>query len=54
MAVATEFEAANANYAASFTKGDLQLPPQRYVILYQYRHIHLTHIPYQRIDLMPY
>lgn len=31
MSVAKEFEAANAKYAASFTKGDLQLPPQRYV-----------------------
>lgn len=31
MSVAKEFEAANANYVASFTKGDLQLPPQRYV-----------------------
>ncbi|OJJ06210.1 hypothetical protein ASPVEDRAFT_87523 [Aspergillus versicolor CBS 583.65] len=31
MSVAKEFEAANANYAASFTKGDLQLPPQRKV-----------------------
>lgn len=30
MSVAKEFEAANANYAASFAKGDLQLPPQRY------------------------
>jgi carbonic anhydrase len=29
MTAATEFETANANYAASFTKGDLQLPPQR-------------------------
>ncbi|KAJ5316655.1 hypothetical protein N7508_001163 [Penicillium antarcticum] len=29
MFVAKEFEAANANYASSFTKGDLQLPPQR-------------------------
>ncbi|KAF9248042.1 hypothetical protein DTO006G1_224 [Penicillium roqueforti] len=29
MSVAKEFEAANAKYAASFTKGDLQLPPQR-------------------------
>lgn len=32
MSVAKEFEAANANYVASFTKGDLQLPPQRYVV----------------------
>lgn len=31
MSVAKEFEAANANYVASFTKGDLQLPPQRCV-----------------------
>lgn len=31
MSVANEVEAANAEYAASFTKGDLQLPPQRYV-----------------------
>ncbi|KAJ5189193.1 Carbonic anhydrase [Penicillium cf. griseofulvum] len=31
MSVAKEFEVANANYAASFTKGDLQLPPQRKV-----------------------
>ncbi|CAI7657144.1 unnamed protein product [Penicillium glandicola] len=31
MSVAKEFEAANANYVASFTKGDLQLPPQRKV-----------------------
>ncbi|KAJ5796077.1 uncharacterized protein N7518_004617 [Penicillium psychrosexuale] len=29
MSVAKEFEAANAKYVASFTKGDLQLPPQR-------------------------
>lgn len=34
MSVAKEFEAANANYVASFTKGDLQLPPQRYVARY--------------------
>ncbi|BCS24964.1 beta-class carbonic anhydrase [Aspergillus puulaauensis] len=33
MSVAKEFEAANANYAASFTKGDLQLPPQRKVAI---------------------
>ncbi|KAJ5129756.1 Carbonic anhydrase [Penicillium bovifimosum] len=31
MFVAREFEAANAKYVASFTKGDLQLPPQRKV-----------------------
>ena len=31
MSVAKEFEAANAKYVASFTKGDLQLPPQRCV-----------------------
>jgi hypothetical protein len=31
MSVAKEFEAANEKYAASFTKGDLVLPPQRYV-----------------------
>ncbi|KAJ9490047.1 hypothetical protein VN97_g3215 [Penicillium thymicola] len=31
MSVAKEFEAANTNYVASFTKGDLQLPPQRKV-----------------------
>jgi hypothetical protein len=31
MSVAKEFEAANANYVASFTKSDLQLPPQRFV-----------------------
>ncbi|KAJ5460427.1 uncharacterized protein N7458_001979 [Penicillium daleae] len=31
MSVATEFEAANAKYAASFTKGDLALPPKRKV-----------------------
>ncbi|CAG7972127.1 unnamed protein product [Penicillium salamii] len=31
MSVAKEFETANAKYAASFTKGDLQLPPQRKV-----------------------
>lgn len=30
MSVAAEFETANAKYAASFTKGDLALPPQRY------------------------
>ncbi|KAJ5776588.1 uncharacterized protein N7511_001599 [Penicillium nucicola] len=29
MSVAKEFEAANVPYAASFTKGDLQLSPQR-------------------------
>jgi hypothetical protein len=29
--VATEFEAANAKYAAQFTKGDLPMPPGRYV-----------------------
>lgn len=32
MSVAHEVEAANAKYAASFTKGDLALPPQRYVL----------------------
>lgn len=31
MSVAAEFEAANAKYASSFTKGDLALPPQRCV-----------------------
>ncbi|KAL4761542.1 beta-class carbonic anhydrase [Aspergillus foveolatus] len=31
MTAAQEFEAANAKYAASFNKGDLQLPPQRKV-----------------------
>ncbi|KAJ5468249.1 Carbonic anhydrase [Penicillium sp. IBT 31633x] len=31
MSVAKEFEVANATYVASFTKGDLQLPPQRKV-----------------------
>ncbi|KAL5342090.1 carbonic anhydrase [Aspergillus crustosus] len=31
MSVAKEFEAANANYASSFTKGDLALPPARKV-----------------------
>lgn len=31
MSVAAEFEAANAKYAASFTKGELALPPQRSV-----------------------
>ncbi|PLB37101.1 beta-class carbonic anhydrase [Aspergillus candidus] len=31
MSVAKEFEAANAEYAASFDKGGLQLPPQRKV-----------------------
>ncbi|KAL3475444.1 carbonic anhydrase [Aspergillus californicus] len=31
MSVAKQFEAANAEYAASFTKGDLALPPQRKV-----------------------
>lgn len=31
MSIAKEFEAANANYVASFTKGDLELPPQRCV-----------------------
>ncbi|KAL4964057.1 beta-class carbonic anhydrase [Aspergillus stella-maris] len=33
MSAAKEFEAANARYAASFTKGDLQLPPQRKVAI---------------------
>ncbi|OJJ35896.1 hypothetical protein ASPWEDRAFT_156154 [Aspergillus wentii DTO 134E9] len=33
MSVANEVEAANAEYAASFTKGDLQLPPQRKVAI---------------------
>ncbi|KAF9892251.1 hypothetical protein FE257_002028 [Aspergillus nanangensis] len=36
MSVAAEVEAANANYAASFTKGDLQLPPQRKVAIVAY------------------
>lgn len=31
MSVAVEFEAANAKYASTFTKGDLALPPQRCV-----------------------
>ncbi len=31
MSVAAEFEAANQQYAAQFTKGDLPLPPGRYV-----------------------
>ncbi|KAL4871459.1 hypothetical protein BDV12DRAFT_206576 [Aspergillus spectabilis] len=31
MSVTKEFETANANYAASFTKGDLALPPARKV-----------------------
>lgn len=31
MSVAAEFEAANKQYAAQFTKGDLPLPPGRYV-----------------------
>ena len=34
MSVAAEFEAANKQYAAQFTKGDLPLPPGRYVPLY--------------------
>lgn len=29
---AKEFEAANEKYAASFNKGDLPLPPGRYVM----------------------
>jgi len=29
MSVASEFEAANEKYAASFTKGGLPLPPAR-------------------------
>ncbi|OQD72883.1 hypothetical protein PENDEC_c018G06191 [Penicillium decumbens] len=33
MSVAQEVEAANAKYAASFTKGDLALPPQRKVAI---------------------
>ncbi|KAJ5820118.1 Carbonic anhydrase [Penicillium riverlandense] len=33
MSVAKEVELANAHYAASFTKGDLQLPPQRKVAI---------------------
>ncbi|KAL4789249.1 carbonic anhydrase [Aspergillus venezuelensis] len=33
MSVAKEFEAANAKYAASFTKGGLQLPPQHKVAI---------------------
>ncbi|GLI79109.1 hypothetical protein PoHVEF18_007434 [Penicillium ochrochloron] len=33
MSVAAEFETANAEYAASFTKGDLALPPQRKVAI---------------------
>lgn len=32
MSVAQEAEVANAKYAASFTKGDLALPPQRYAL----------------------
>jgi hypothetical protein len=35
MSVAKEFEAANANYASSFTKGSLALPPARYAWLEQ-------------------
>lgn len=31
MSVAKEFEAANAKYASSFTKGSLALPPARYI-----------------------
>jgi hypothetical protein len=34
MTVAQQVEVANAQYAASFTKGDLALPPQRYSILF--------------------
>jgi len=30
MSVVPEFEAANAKYAARFTKGELPLPPARY------------------------
>ncbi|KAJ5387612.1 carbonic anhydrase [Penicillium cosmopolitanum] len=33
MSVAQQFEAANAQYAASFTKGNLALPPQRKVAI---------------------
>ncbi|PLB49759.1 putative carbonic anhydrase [Aspergillus steynii IBT 23096] len=33
MPVADEFESANATYAASFTKGNLQLPPKRKVAI---------------------
>ena len=33
MTVANEFEKANKNYAASFTKGDLALPPARKVVV---------------------
>ncbi|GES66565.1 carbonic anhydrase [Aspergillus terreus] len=33
MSVAAEVEAANTKYAASFTKGDLQLPPRRKVAI---------------------
>ncbi|KAH8430974.1 beta-class carbonic anhydrase [Aspergillus melleus] len=33
MSVAQEIESANAAYAASFTKGDLQLPPKRKVAI---------------------
>ncbi|KAF3395738.1 Uncharacterized protein F1880_007295 [Penicillium rolfsii] len=33
MSAAAEFEIANAKYAASFTKGDLALPPQRKVAI---------------------
>lgn len=33
MSVAAEIEAANTKYAASFTKGDLQLPPRRKVAI---------------------
>ncbi|KAJ5303278.1 hypothetical protein N7476_010077 [Penicillium atrosanguineum] len=33
MSVAKEVEVANAKYAASFTKGDLALPPQRKVAI---------------------
>lgn len=31
MTVAQEFESANETYAASFAKGNLQLPPKQYV-----------------------
>lgn len=31
MSVAAEFEVANEQYAAQFNKGDLPLPPGRYV-----------------------
>ena len=46
MSVAKEFEAANANYVASFTKGDLQLPPQRYVVCHSSHTSHMLYSVY--------